>query len=78
MVEHLNRKRDLNKNDKKAEHEILIDLFDNICELVSEKPKGVEFLNIDDVKAIKFSQLLSSCRRQPGREAARSKAACQL
>ena len=61
MVEHLNRKRDLNKNDKKAEHEILIDLFDNICELVSEKPKGVEFLNIDDVKAIKFSQLLSSC-----------------
>lgn len=61
MVDHLKSKSGLLKQNSKVEHEILIDLFDNICELVSEKPQGVEFLNLDDVKAIKFSQLLSSC-----------------
>lgn len=37
-----------------------MDLYDNLGELVHERPTGVEFLNLDDVKAIKFSQLISS------------------
>ena len=39
--------------------DILLDLEDNVSELVSIKPKASEYLDHEDIKAIKFSQLIS-------------------